>query len=85
MPINCPHVYIIVSSSAVVIGDACRCDEEPMKVWFEPTSYIVDEDAGSVSITIRTNVTSGPSDGVVQFNTADGTATGIKYVYILYT
>ena len=56
-----------------------------MKVWFEPTSYVVDENAGSVSITIRTNVTSGPSDGVVQFNTADGTATGIKYVYILYT
>ena len=57
-----------------------------MKVWFEPTSYIVDENAGSVSITIRTNVTSGPSDGVVQFNTADGTATGIKYVcvYIIY-
>ena len=55
-----------------------------MKVWFEPSSYVVDEAAGIVILTIRTNIPGGPADGVVQFNTADGTATGTNMYMSLY-
>ena len=46
-------------------------------MWFEPTSYTVNEDAGIVILTIRTNIPGGPPAGTVTFNTVDGTAIGI--------
>ena len=49
------------------------------RVWFEPTSYTGNEDAGTVTLTIKTNVPGGPSDGGVEFYTEDGTATGKFY------
>ena len=45
-------------------------------MWFEPTAYTVNEDAGTVTLTIKTNVPGGPSDGGVEFYTEDGTAIG---------
>ena len=58
------------------VPDPCICDEVPIQVWFDPTSYVVNEDAGTVTLTIRTNIAGGPPDGAVRFNTADGTAIG---------
>lgn len=46
-----------------------------MRVWFEPTAYVVDESSGRVFLTIRTNVPGGPPAGEVEFYTEDGTAT----------
>ena len=46
-------------------------------VFFDPTSYTVDEDAGVATLTVRTNVPGGPVDGAVQFYTEDGSATGM--------
>lgn len=46
-------------------------------VFFDPTSYNVNENAGTVTLTIRTNVPGGPDDGAVVFYTEDGSATGI--------
>ena len=46
-------------------------------MWFEPTSYTVNEDAGVVLITVMTNIPGGPPAGTVTFNTVDGTAIGI--------
>ena len=45
-------------------------------MWFEPTVYTVNEDTGTVTLTIKTNVPGGPSDGGVQFHTEDDTASG---------
>ena len=45
-------------------------------MFFEPTSYTVDESAGVATLTIGTNVPGGPQDGAVQFYTEDGLATG---------
>ena len=44
-------------------------------MWFEPTSYTVDESDGTVTLTIMTNVPGGPSNGEVAFYTFNGTAT----------
>ena len=49
----------------------------PTEVWFEPYSYTVNEAAGTVTLTIRTNIAGGPPVGSVRFGTMDGTATGI--------
>ena len=57
------HLHIIILWSTV-------------QVWFEPISYTVSEDAGTVTLTIKTNVPGGPSDGGVEFYTEDGTASG---------
>ena len=46
------------------------------RVWFELTSYTVNEDAGTVTLTIKTNVPGGPSDGDVEFYTEDDTTSG---------
>ena len=46
-------------------------------VFFDPTSYTVNEDAGVAILTVRTNVPGGPVDGAVQFYTEDGSATGM--------
>ena len=56
--------------------DPCICDEVPIQVWFDPASYTVNENAGTATLTIRTNIAGGPSAGSVLFNTADGTALG---------
>ena len=48
-----------------------------VRVWFEPTSYTVNEDAGVVLITVMTNIPGGPPAGTVTFNTVDGTAKGM--------
>ena len=45
-------------------------------MWFEPISYTVNEDAGTVTLTIKTNVPGGLSDGDVEFYTEDDTASG---------
>ena len=45
------------------------------RVWFDPTSYVVMEDAGTVTLTIMTNVLGGPLNGIVLFTTENGTAT----------
>ena len=47
------------------------------RVWFNPTSYTVNEDAGIVILTIRTSIPGGPPSGHVRFNTVEGTAIGI--------
>lgn len=49
---------------------------EPQRVFFDPTSYSVNENAGSATITVRTDVPGGPPDGAVEFYTEDLTATG---------
>ena len=46
-------------------------------VFFDPTSYTVNEDTGVATLTVRTNVPGGPVDGAVQFYTEDGSATGM--------
>ena len=46
-----------------------------VQVWFQPTSYTVDEDAGTVTLIVMTNVPGGPSGGGVEFYTVDDTAT----------
>ena len=56
--------------------DPCVCDEVPIEVWFEPSLYTVNEAAGTVTLTIRTNIGSGPPVGSVRFGTRDGTAIG---------
>ena len=45
-------------------------------VFFDPTSYTVNEDVGVATLTIRTNVLGGPPNGAVEFYTEGGTATG---------
>lgn len=46
-----------------------------VRVWFEPTSYTVDESDGTVTLIVMTNVPGGPSNGEVEFYTVNGTAT----------
>ena len=46
-----------------------------MRVWFEPTSYIIDESSGTVNLIVWTNVPGGPPLGEVEFYTLDETAT----------
>ena len=46
-------------------------------MFFEPTSYTVDENAGTVTLTVQTDVPGGPQSGAVQFYTERGSATGI--------
>ena len=50
------------------------CFKFTARVWFEPTSYIVNEDASTVDLIFRTNIPGGPPNGSVQFLTEDGTA-----------
>ena len=50
------------------------CFKFTAQVWFEPTSYIVNEDASTVDLIVRTNIPGGPPSGSVQFLTEDGTA-----------
>ena len=52
-------------------------------MFFDPTSYTVNENDGTATITVRTDTPGGPQDGAVQFFTEDGTATGqsIPLVY----
>ena len=50
-------------------------------MFFEPTSYIVNENAGTVTLTVQTDVPGGPQSGAVQFYTESGSATGI-YMHI---
>ena len=45
-----------------------------VRVWFEPSSYTVDESSGTVTLIVRTNVPGGPPDGSVEFYTVDDTA-----------
>ena len=45
-------------------------------MFFDPTSYTVNENDGTATITVRTDTPGGPQDGAVQFFTEDGTATG---------
>lgn len=47
-----------------------------VRVWFEPTSYTVDESSGAVTLIVRTNVAGGPPLGEVEFYTVDETAVG---------
>ena len=68
---------------AAEVEDPCICDEVAIQVWFDPTSYVVNENAGTATLTIRTNIAGGPPDGQVRFNTVDGTATGISYIILL--
>ena len=53
-------------------------------MWFEPSSYTVNESVGTVALTIRTNVAGGPPVGSVRFGTSDGTAIGKIHTLILY-
>ena len=52
-----------------------------VQVWFEPSSYTVNEDAGTVTLTVRTNLAGGPPPGSVRFTTTDGSAI-CKYKYL---
>ena len=45
-------------------------------VFFDPASYTVNENAGTATLTIRTDVPGGPVDGAVEFYTEDGSAIG---------
>ena len=72
-----PVIYIILCLLA-----------PPREVWLEPTSYSVDEDAGTAALTIRTNIPGPDLNGAVVFYTEDGTASGelvkreqYKYTY----
>lgn len=70
------------------VTDPCICDAVPIEVWFEPSSYTVNEVEGIVTLTIRTNVAGGPPPDSVIFSTSDGTAIGSnnmhpKHCYIL--
>ena len=47
-----------------------------MEVWFDPVNYVINEDAGTVTLTVMTNIAGGPADGSVRFHTAQGTAIG---------
>ena len=46
-------------------------------MFFEPTSYTVNENAGTVTLTVQTDVPGGPQSGAVQFYTESGSATGM--------
>ena len=70
-------MLLVLTSSATGVVDPCICDEVAIQVWFDPVSYTVDENAGTVTLTIRTNIAGGPPAGSVLFNTENGTALGI--------
>ena len=46
-----------------------------VQVWFEPSVYTVDEDSGTVTLIVMTNVPGGPPGGGVVFYTEDDSAT----------
>ena len=46
-----------------------------VQVWFEPSVYTVDEDSGTVTLIVMTNVPGGPPGGGVIFYTEDDSAT----------
>lgn len=50
-------------------------------VFFDPTSYTVDENAGVATLTVRTNIAGGPDDGAVQFYTENGSAIGMTLYF----
>ena len=50
------------------------CLKFTARVWIEPTSYTVNEDAATVDLIVRSNIPGGPPNGAVQFHTEDGTA-----------
>ena len=74
-------VLVIKTISTAADVDTCICDEVFPQVWFDPVAYIVNEDAGTVTLTINTNIAGGPPDGDVVFSTDDGTALGIYTCY----
>ena len=45
-------------------------------VFFDPTSYYVNESDGIATIIVTTDVPGGPQDGAVEFYTEDDSATG---------
>ena len=52
------------------------CFQFTASVWFEPTSYTVNENDCMVSLIVRTNIPGGPPNGSVQIRTVAKTALG---------
>lgn len=63
----------------------CSCDsfandtspQPEVNVWFEPSSYTVNEDDGNVTLFIRTNATTAIAEGAVHFRTENSELTFI--------
>ncbi|CAI8033563.1 Extracellular matrix protein 3, partial [Geodia barretti] len=74
--------YGTLTTSDNVLITESRADihvnDNDIRVWFEPSSYTVNEDAGTVTLTIRTNFAGGPPPGSVTFTTVNGTATVVS-------
>ena len=60
----------------LVLIPCCHISAPAREVWFDPTSYTVDEDAGTATLTIRTNTPGPELNGAVVFYTEDDTASG---------
>ena len=48
-------------------------------MFFDPTSYTVNEFDGTVTLTIRSSVAGPILNGAVEFYTEDGTASGVLH------
>ena len=70
------HIHVLHCCNTLLYNGNLPITGITPNVFFGPTMYSVNENDGTVTLTVQTDVAGGPQSGAVQFYTESGSATG---------